>query len=132
MKPLIDPEALNLVFLYCLFSKEEINDGIPENAVKVEGIVRSFGFHPDRLEKQRETVKDWLLTLPQEFRKEVAGGWSFLNACQDKNGSQWTDLHVRMDELFCIGMGLNLVRLLLPREMWKVLPGGMPYYVVLL
>jgi len=55
---------------------------------------------------------------------------SFLNACQDRNGNQWTDLHQRMEQLFVLGQAAGFVSCLLPRDMWAALPGGMPYYVV--
>ena len=32
-----------------------------------------------------------------------------------------------MEQLFVLGMGLGLVKYGLPRSMWNVLPGGMPY-----
>lgn len=73
-----------------------------------------------------------LLQLPKEFQKGSGsgGGISFLNACNDVSGKQWTDSHQVMEQLFALGIGCNKVKCLMPREMWKVLPGGMPYYVV--
>lgn len=103
---------------------------MPEGAVIVEGVLRKFGFHPGRLKGQRAKVTEWLKALPHQFRKSGGGGWSFLNACNQENGVQWTGLHERMDQLFCLGLGLKLVVCQMPREMWRALPGGMPYYVI--
>ena len=75
-------------------------------------------------------MTEWLKALPHQFRKNSGGGWSFLNACNQENGVQWTGLHQRMDQLFCLGMGVKLVESLLSRKMWRNLPGGMPYYVI--
>jgi hypothetical protein len=71
-----------------------------------------------------------LLELPDTFMKTKGGGWSFLNACMNKNGEQWTAFHPKVQELFCLGLALDICSYTLPREMWKVLPGGMPYLVV--
>ena len=35
-----------------------------------------------------------------------------------------------MDELFQLGVTLDLAAYQLPREMWSVFPGGVPYVVV--
>jgi len=68
--------------------------------------------------------------LPDEFHTGKGGGWSFLDACNDRNGAQWTSLHRTMDQLVCLGHAIGAVSFCLPREMWKILPGGMPYFVV--
>jgi hypothetical protein len=57
-------------------------------------------------------------------------GTVIVNACFDRNGTQWTSRHRDMDELFMLGMGLKLVECQLPRELWSMLPIGMPYYVI--
>jgi len=69
--------------------------------------------------------------LPEQFKGSAGGGWSFLNACDDKHGNQWTDLHLRMEQLFQLGIGIGKVKCLMPRAMWSALPGGMPYYAVI-
>ena len=97
----------------------------------VEGITSTFGLHSDRLEQTRPKVMEWLAALPDEFKKTGGGGWSFLNACNQANGVQWTGFHQRMEQLFCLGLGLKLVECQTPKEMWSMLPGGMPYYVIL-
>ncbi len=127
----INPEEVNAAFLGCLFAADEITDSkTPENAVIVEGIVRKFGFHPQRLEATRTQVTNWLEALPVQFHRSGGGGWSFLNACVQGNGEQWTGLHQRMEELVCLGIGLGLVEYMMPRDMWEVFPGGMPYLMV--
>jgi len=39
-------------------------------------------------------------------------------------------MHQIVEELFCLAMGLGLAECQLPREMWSMFPGGMPYYVI--
>jgi hypothetical protein len=139
----IDVAAVNAAFMDCLFRKEELarqSDGnalhslhgykIPDTAVRVRGVQMNVGFHPDRLRSHESEVRRWLMALPHQFRQSVGGGWSFLNACDDEDGNQWTGLHTNMEQLFTLGIGLGLVRELMP-GMRGALPGAMPYYVVL-
>ncbi len=115
-------ERVEEIFLDCLFKDGEDTT----NHVRAEGIVQTVGFHPERLESYRDEVMMMLHGLPNEFY----GGWSFLNACQDEFGRQWTDLHQRMEQLFQLGIALGAVECQMPRELWSALPGGVPYYVV--
>ena len=98
--------------------------------VAAEGIMNKFGFDRARIVEHRDAIRELLLELPVEFRKESGGGWSFLNACNDRHGRQWTGMHRAMDQLFALGMAAGYVRCQLPRDMWSSLPGGMPYYVI--
>jgi len=116
------------IFMDCLFTKDED----PSAAVKVEGIVSNFGFHPDRLKSHEEDIYSMLKELPKEFQKDGGdGGWSFLNACNDKDGGQWTGLHQKMEQLFVLGIAIGKARWCMPKNMWKMFPGGMPYVTVL-
>lgn len=116
----------------CLFTDEEIkqnNGQTPADAVLAEGIMTAFGFNKSRLESHRDDVASMLAELPDDFHEGKGGGMSFLNACMTRDGEHWGE-QPTMDELFVLGMGLGLVSSLMPRPMWKILPGGMPYYVV--
>lgn len=110
-----------------LFKDDEIKDGIPENAIIVEGVMNKFGFHKERLEAHRAEVIKILREMPETFQKDKGGGWSFLNLATDKNGKQWGE-HSNVDELILLAIGLGLARFLLPRKDWSALP-GMPYIV---
>lgn len=123
MSPLND-QRVEKVFLDCLFKEGEDTT----NHVKAEGVERIVGFHPERLDSHKEEISTMLDELPDEFKKSGGGGMSFLNACNDKHGNQWTGLHLRMEQLFQLGVGK--VECLTPRAMWSMLPGRVPYYVV--
>ena len=115
------------VFMDCLF-----NDGEDAtNHLKSEGITNNVGFHPGRVGIHESEISEMLLCLPREFHEKTGGGMSFLNACNDKSGEQWTGEHRIMEQLFLLGQASGKVKCLMPREMWSMLPGGMPYYVVL-
>ena len=131
---IIDPEKVEKAFLDCLFKNEELDKThtkvLSGKFIPVEGIINSVAFHPERLESKRKQVEEWLNALPIEFRKDNGGGWSFLNACNQANGIQWTGLQQRMEQLMMIGIGLGLVDYVMPRELWNILPGGVPYFVI--
>lgn len=128
---MIDTKTLEETLKYCLFNDDEIVDGEPiVKPIKVEGIVANFGFHPNRVKDIEARVIEMLEQLPDDFKKSGGGGMSFLNMCKDKNGRQWTGLHKTMELLVCLGIAIGKVSYTLPREDWKLLPGGMPYIVI--
>ena len=117
--------AVEALYKSTLFDKGEDRDG----EIVIDGIMTETHFHPSRLEETREAVKRLLAELPDTFKQSVGGGHSFLAACYDRNGRHWGE-HVNMEQLFSLGLGLGLVTLPLPRALWSVLPGEMPYYTV--
>jgi len=94
--------------------------------VKVEGITSMFGFHPQRLEEKRELVTALLAELPAEFKE----GYTFLNFCTTKDGEQWTSEHIVCEQLIVMAIGLDLMSYCMPREMWAILPGRVPYLII--
>lgn len=126
MTSILSSEQVNAIFIDCLFKDGEDTS----NHIKAEGIVHTVGFHPGRLESHRAEIEAMLDELPEQFKQSGGGGWSFLNACNDKHGNQWTGLHLHMEQLFQLGIGIGKVQCQMPREMWLLLPGGVPYYVV--
>lgn len=120
--------ATNVIekFMKCLFKDGEAT----ENFIKAEGVMSTIGFNPDRLKENQPDIDSMILELPDEFMKSKGGGMSFLNACNDKNGQQWADMHQTIDQLLCLGLATGKITMLMPREMWSVLPGGMPYFIV--
>ena len=101
-----------------------------EGSTIIHGIVRTVAFDPAKIQAHAGDIAALLAELPDQFRKSGGGGWSFLNACEDRRGALWTGLHQRMDELFMLALAAGQVTELLPREMWDALPGWMPYYMV--
>jgi hypothetical protein len=101
-----------------------------DQGVAVTGIVTTAAFDPQVIGSHREEIGQLLSELPRQFQESGGGGWSFLNACMDRNGRQWTSYHRTMEQLFLLGLASGQVRELLPRDLWPALPGGMPYYAV--
>ncbi len=123
----LEAEAVGKILKDCLFKSDEIKDGAPTMAfVQSNGVTTNFGFHKERLESHRQEIKELLAELPDQFDIHKGGGWSFLNACMDKHGTQWGE-HMNIQELMCLGQALGLVKVV-PRVLWPTLPGGVPYF----
>lgn len=121
---LLTPQRVHGVFLDCLFREGED----PSSAVTATGIMRTVGFHPGRLAGHDDDIRELLAQLPDQFRMDGGGGWSFLNGCVDRDGKLWTGDHATVEELFLLGIAAQRSTCLLPRELWDALPGGVPYY----
>ena len=104
---------------------------MPEGAIEAEGIVARFGFHPERLKSHEQEIRDLVMELPDEFRMSKGGGWSFLNMCNDREGYQWADLHKTMEMLLVLGIAVGVMTIQIPRELWSMMPGGVPYVAVI-
>lgn len=125
-KVVLDPERVNQIFCECLICGNEVTS----LNVQAEGVTNTASFDTFRLQSHKAEIESLLDELPEQFKRSVGGGWSFLSACNDKHGNQWTGLHARMEQLFQLGIAIGRVKPLLPKKMWNVFPGGMPYYVI--
>ena len=131
---MLNATRLNEVFHDCFYSDEEVSGKSDEElmkmAVVVEALTMRLGFKQSKLDEHRAEVAAMLDELPEAFHEKTGGGMSFLAACEDKHGRQWGE-HRNMEQLFALGMAMDLVKYCLPREMWNMLPGGVPYLVVM-
>ena len=121
----LNSETVREIFLDCLFKENENR----YNAIMAAGITFSVGFNPIRLNKHKEDIVQLLDNLKDEFKQDLGGGYSFLEACFDKHGNHWGE-HRNVEELFLLGIAIDKVEYLLPRELWMTLPGGVPYLVI--
>lgn len=116
----------------CLYTDEEIPNGEPpEDAVLVEGVLSNFGLHPGRLETHKAEIAELLAQLPTNFQPlpDGGGGWSFLNACMTEGGVQWGE-HRDIERLVVLGIATEQASFSMPRDMWSILPGSLPYFGV--
>ncbi len=126
----LKPERVEEIFNDCLFKDEYALDGQAHEQRTIEGVVLSAVFDGYHLSTHMLEIMKMLEELPDEFKEFSGGGWSFLQACNDKHGTQWTGLHETMDKLFMLGMGIDKVKYLMPREDWVLFQGHMPYLVI--
>lgn len=94
----------------------------------VQGIINTFGFHPERVKKHKAELKEMIKELPEGFYESGGGGMSFLNLCEDKHGNQWAE-HSTLEMFLCMAIANDLAGYCLPKEMWHLMPGGMPFVV---
>lgn len=106
------------VFRACLRDEGPITEGVIHNA-----ILDTTGHEQD--------IKDLLSQLHTQFRQNQGGGWSFLMACETSTGIHWGE-HFDIEKLVLLGRAAGLLEFCLPREFWRELPGGMPYFMVLI
>ena len=92
------------------------------NFVKVDGIVSTFRFHPQRLEEKRELVTAILNELPADFKE----GASYLKVCITKDDEIWAEMQLICEELVAMAIGLGLMEFLYSRDQWGLLPGSVP------
>lgn len=124
-------ENVSNVFTNCLFTEFESEDSVLlSKALISEGVNLKVGFHPDRIKQNKENIISMLDCLPDAFKSGKGGGWSFLNMIEDKNGVQWTSLHAEVDKLLTLGVAVDVMTFLMPRDSWKLFPGGVPYLVI--
>lgn len=123
--------GIHAMLIDSLYRPDEMpTDGsLPEGAVIVECVRGKIGMHPTRLEAHRDEVCKIIDLLPAPFHKVgegAGGGWSFLNLAMLADGTQWGE-HPNCDELIALAFGLKMGAFLMPRVVWAMLPGGMPY-----
>ena len=123
---------LTNVFMECLFTEEEaLNSELISKSLIVEGVNLKVGFHPNRIKQNTDNIISMLNCLPDKFLLGgEGGGASFLDMVMDENNDDWTSLHADVDKLITLGLAINYVSFLVPRKMWEILPGGLPYVVV--
>lgn len=103
----------------------------PGDLVRIDGVTTSAPFHRTRIDNHAAELKALLLELPDQFRRSGgSGGWTILNACADRHGRFWTSEQAIVEQFVLLGIAAGLVTWTLPRELWAILPGGMPYFRV--
>lgn len=109
--------------------RKDAEDGkVPADAIIVDGIVNKFGFDPVKIAAQKSKIDALLLELPDNFQVDKGGGWSFLNACEDRHGRLWGQ-HPTMEALICMGIAAGSAEWLM-KEYAAQMPGGVPYVQV--
>lgn len=114
-------ENVENVLKYCLFNSGEDT----ANYKLGEGARLRIGCHPGRIDEKKDEIKSMCSELPERF----ADGFYFLNACVTRNGEQWGE-HEDVDRLLAIGTAAGCLEIMMPRELWQALPGGLPYFKV--
>ena len=122
---LLNPERIHEIFNDCLFKDTESHS----EYLPAKGLTMSVGFHPERTEKYASEVYEICMNLPTEFQEKTGGGYSFLYMCMDKDGNHCME-QPTAQELLLLGIATGWMSILMPRDFWPMLPGGVPFVVV--
>lgn len=123
---ILNADTVESILRYCLFGEGESVD----SAIKVDGVVYRYDFHPERIKEKAAEIKSQIMELPDDFMLSKGGGMSFLSACMDKHGNHWGE-HRNIEQLLVLAIAAGFAKWLLPREAWSICPGGMPYVQVI-
>lgn len=118
-------EKVNQLYDECSLVENEVKDDEPVvDFVLGEGVRSITVFSAERIENNKEKIAE----LFDEFAG-IDAGISFLTMCVDQYDRQWTGLHSTVDLLVQLGIASGVVEYTLPREMWDIFPGSMPYVI---
>jgi hypothetical protein len=129
------------IFMDCLACHGELTEAqenwirsggdLPPGWVKITGLMMAAVLNEQRLKDNAGKIREMLEQLPEQFREERGGGWSFLNACMTADGRQWGE-HRDIDRLLVLGIGCGQAKIVpIRKEFWPLLLGGMPYFSVI-
>src|SRR6266478_1898966 len=116
-------ETVHKLMLVCLANDDS------QETITIDGLVNSYLLDKAKIASRSEQIRDLLDQLQDPFQASKGGGWSFLNACNDRDGHLWTGEHRIMEALICLGIAANRAKWLM-KEMAHIMPGGVPYVVV--
>ena len=121
MNATLNSQRVSAIFYDCLYGDLSVYGALGKHV----------WLDSERLQGYKAEIEAMLGELPDEFKESGGGGWSFLNARNDKHGNQWTGFQNVMEQLFLLGIGIGKVKSMFPGKIWDDLPGRMPYYIVL-
>ena len=107
-----------------MFEEAEKEDG----DLVGDGLGSKMCFDSTKINK--DDLYSMLDELPDSFKEGGGGGMSFLNGCMTKDDHQWGE-QVHVARLISMGIACGFVKYCMPKEMWSILPGGVPYFKVL-
>ena len=115
----------NVANLYskCLLTNSDFDiEGLTCNFSVGEGVTTRCAFSTERLNDNRESIA---CMIEQLHGIECAP--SLMNLYYNNEGKQWTDEAMVVEMLVQMGTAANMISFLYPPEVWKLLPGGVPY-----
>ena len=128
-EPILTAEVVHDLIMKCLHQDVKTVEDLPANTVIVPGLIRTFAFNTDAIEENRARIKELLGELNPNFRRQVGGGWSFIQMAVDKDDRQWGEQRTA-EALLCLGIACSHAAYALPREGWPMMPGGVPYVMI--
>lgn len=123
-KPL-SPKKVQQIFRNCLFKEEELENNQPLcDFTEAEGIKHNAFFHTGRLNSYKKEINEILDCIPN-----IDKGVYFTNLCFNKDGNLWTGDHNIIEQLIILGIGSETLSYPLKKDLWFLLPDGLPYVI---
>lgn len=129
-------DALVKLCLYGMTYGDEVTIGATAESFEampdaklVRAVINTFGFSSSALEKHKEAIMKELAGMQDVFFETPGGGMSMLQMVMDLNGEHWAE-HRNAEALIALGIGIGMVSFPIPREIWRALPGSMPYIMI--
>lgn len=118
----LNESEVNRLFNACLCHDElkNLND---HDIIHVEGIHHSANLRTKRIEENYDDITLYLSQLPDKFKK----GWTFLEFGVNKKGDKWTSHFETAEKLLLLGIAAGRVEYINTRNVWEILPSGLPY-----
>lgn len=110
------------IFEDCLHSEA---DGVPPT--QIEGITETAEFNLNRLNQHADEIEQMLGELLIGFRY---GGMAFRDFCCNQQGGQWTLYQHIMEHLLLLGLALDKIEIMTPRNIWPSLANGGPIITI--
>lgn len=130
---MINPNRVSEILKDCYYPKGEIELKDIAAHGTIHGITYSYLLNPEKTAIHKEEIKNILAELSDSFfmgsRETAGGGDSFLNMCMDRHGNHWGE-HINCEELYVLGAACGFAQFGMKKEMWFLLPGGMPYICI--
>lgn len=112
------------IFLDCFLPENHTDN---TKVIPVSTVTGNFGFDPEKIEKHAADIQQMISQLSSNF-DEVNQGYTFMYLpFKGENDEQWGE-QIDGDHLMALGLASGWMKLTIEnREIWKVLPGGVPY-----
>lgn len=126
---MINAEQVKNILRDCLFPEMPADD---TKCIGIPSVTRVFALNPSKVELHRSEIFTILRELPLEFWDQKSGGkdgYTFMSLPFDRDGNQWGG-QLRADELMALGLATGYMRYMFSKEMWMMLPGGVPYLII--
>lgn len=122
---MISAKRVREIFMDCLYktAPEEMTP-----CIGVYDMLDKIAFIPEKIEEHRNEIFQLLQELPETFFEDIGGGWSFTQLPFTKDGTQWGE-QTNGKELMDLGLATGYMQYLFPIEIWRALPGGVPYVI---
>lgn len=126
-EPVLTVDAVMEIWNACVAAPGDPED----DQVRIDGASMDGRFSRTRLLNHRMRLRTMLVELPDNFLQSGGGGWTMLNGCVDRHQRFWTSDQRTVDRLVILGIGAGVANWTLERNLWDLLPSGMPYFQVL-